>query len=425
MSVDMNTFWSDWGVACGNQTANNWYDCFNGLTMVDGFVCANFQDFLKWNNINWGTFYNRYSFFKDYNNVGINIIDERSFYSNTSDINIWDFKTFYEYAPQYFPLPCFSPDPHKYVIAFRNNNKPFKSYDGVNWSNIITDTLTNYSTNVDCSTSNIDYIWMGGSRNIIRYDKNTQVWKNSYNVIPPYTVPVLHKITYNDAHNQIVGITNALTDNIHVMEVNDPLDVWTTYTVPCSPTAISYLNGVIFVTDKNGATNKRVWTTTDYIVWTQQTTNSVPYDGGYNDIVIRDNTAFIYPTKPNSGTNRVFCYSDDLINWVEENVTFGSFDKGAYNSTDNIMVGMSSLGISGINNIGGAGNMPINFVTNFAPTNIKYSSVEYSTHLNLFIGGGSPAPVGADYLVTSNDGVAWNTIILPEVGIVSNVLIIE
>lgn len=105
MSVDITVFWSELSVGSGNKNANNWYDVWNGIVMTDGYVCKNIGDVLNWNNIvSQGTLnYNRYTFFKDYNNVDVNIVDEFTFYQNTSDINIYDFKTFYENAAQYFP----------------------------------------------------------------------------------------------------------------------------------------------------------------------------------------------------------------------------------------------------------------------------------------------------------------------------------
>lgn len=102
MPIDMNSFWSDWGVDCGNQSSNNWYNTFNGLKMSDGYVCGNFKDFLNWNNLSWGTFDSRYTFFKNFNNIDPLIIDEKTFYENTSDPGIYDFKTFYEIAPSYY-----------------------------------------------------------------------------------------------------------------------------------------------------------------------------------------------------------------------------------------------------------------------------------------------------------------------------------
>lgn len=102
MSVNMNTFWSDLGVINGNSSATNQYELFNGLTFSDGFVSSSQYDFFT----KLGT--NRYEFFKSYNSVDSNIIDETTFYQNTSDPLIYDYKTFYERAGSYIsagPLP--------------------------------------------------------------------------------------------------------------------------------------------------------------------------------------------------------------------------------------------------------------------------------------------------------------------------------
>jgi hypothetical protein len=104
MPVAMNTFWSNLGVVSGNLTATNQYDLWKGITFNDGFVCASQYDFFT----HLGT--NRYEFFKSYNSVDSNIVDETTFYQNTDNPNIWDYKTFYENAAQYL-VPATSPTP--------------------------------------------------------------------------------------------------------------------------------------------------------------------------------------------------------------------------------------------------------------------------------------------------------------------------
>ena len=101
----MNTFWSNLGVVSGNTQATNQYDLWKGITFNDGFVCASQYDFFT----HLGT--NRYEFFKSYNSVDSNIVDETTFYQNTSDPDIWDYKTFYENAGQYIVAPAVSPTP--------------------------------------------------------------------------------------------------------------------------------------------------------------------------------------------------------------------------------------------------------------------------------------------------------------------------
>jgi hypothetical protein len=101
----MNTFWSDLGVVSGNTSATNQYDLFNGLTFNDGFVCSSQYDFFT----HLGT--NRYEFFKSYNSVDSNIIDEYTFFQNTSDPNIYNFNTFFEYAGSFINSVPVTPTP--------------------------------------------------------------------------------------------------------------------------------------------------------------------------------------------------------------------------------------------------------------------------------------------------------------------------
>jgi hypothetical protein len=104
MPVLMNTFWSNLGVVSGNISATNQYDLWKGITFNDGFVCASQYDFFT----HLGT--NRYEFFKSYNSTDSNIVDETTFYQNTSDPEIWDYYTFYLHAAKYL-IPAISPTP--------------------------------------------------------------------------------------------------------------------------------------------------------------------------------------------------------------------------------------------------------------------------------------------------------------------------
>ena len=105
MPVNMNTFWSDLGIISGNTSATNQYDLYKGLKFNDGFVCASQYDFFT----HLGT--NRYEFFKSYNSVDSNIVDEYTFYKNTSDPNIYDYRTFNQLAGSFISSTPVTPTP--------------------------------------------------------------------------------------------------------------------------------------------------------------------------------------------------------------------------------------------------------------------------------------------------------------------------
>ncbi len=105
MPVNMNTFWSDLGVIGGVSGATNQYDLFNGLTFSDGFVSSSQYDFFN----HLGT--NSYEFFKSYNSVDPNIVDQYTFFQNTSDPNIYNFNTFYTYAGEFINSEPVTPTP--------------------------------------------------------------------------------------------------------------------------------------------------------------------------------------------------------------------------------------------------------------------------------------------------------------------------
>jgi len=105
MPVNMSTFWSDLGIVSGNTNATNQYELYKGLTFDDGFVCASQYDFFT----HLGT--NKYEFFKSYNSVDSNIVDEYTFYKNTSDPNIYDFRTFNSLAGSFISSTPVTPTP--------------------------------------------------------------------------------------------------------------------------------------------------------------------------------------------------------------------------------------------------------------------------------------------------------------------------
>ena len=105
MPVNMNTFWSDLGVVGGVSGATNQYDLFNGLIFSDGYVTSSQYDFFT----HLGT--NSYEFFKSYNSVDPNIVDQYTFFQNTSDPNIYNFNTFYTYAGEFINSEPVTPTP--------------------------------------------------------------------------------------------------------------------------------------------------------------------------------------------------------------------------------------------------------------------------------------------------------------------------
>ena len=126
--IEMSIFWDEWGVVYGNNTADNWYDAFNGLVMNDDFVCANATDFFNWNDIS------RYDFFRAYSDDENTIDSEYEFYQNTSDERIFDFYTFWKYAAEYLtPIPTIV----DYVIGMDGDNNliPYSNDGGVNFTN--------------------------------------------------------------------------------------------------------------------------------------------------------------------------------------------------------------------------------------------------------------------------------------------------
>mgnify|MGYP003649944204 CR=1 FL=1 len=105
MSINLNTFWTTWGVLSGNTSATNQYDFWKGMVMTGGTQINSQYDFFTFNNTT------RYKFFNDLNSTYPEVWDETTFYQNTNDDRIYDYYTFYQYGAQYLsggtPTPTF------------------------------------------------------------------------------------------------------------------------------------------------------------------------------------------------------------------------------------------------------------------------------------------------------------------------------
>lgn len=113
MAIDLTTFWSGWDVVSGNTQATNQYEFWKGMVMTNGQVLASEYDFYTYHNTT------KYEWFRDLQFTYPEVYDEYTFYRNTSDNNIYDYRTFYEFGAQYLvpiaitptPTPTFTPTP--------------------------------------------------------------------------------------------------------------------------------------------------------------------------------------------------------------------------------------------------------------------------------------------------------------------------
>lgn len=105
MVIDLTTFWSGWDVVSGNTQATNQYEFWKGMVMTNGQVLDSQFDFFKYHNTT------RYQWFRDLQFTYPEVYDEYTFYRNTSDNNIYDYKTFYEFGAQYLVPMVITPTP--------------------------------------------------------------------------------------------------------------------------------------------------------------------------------------------------------------------------------------------------------------------------------------------------------------------------
>jgi hypothetical protein len=95
MAIDLTTFWGTWDVVSGNTQATTQYDFWKGIVMSNGQILNNQYDFFTYHNTT------RYEWFKNLQGTYPEVWDEYTFYKNTSNPNIYDMRTFYEYGAVY------------------------------------------------------------------------------------------------------------------------------------------------------------------------------------------------------------------------------------------------------------------------------------------------------------------------------------
>ena len=111
MAINLSTFWGTWDVVSGNTQATNQYEFWKGMVMSTGQILNNQYEFFQYHNTT------RYEWFKALQGTYPEVWDEYTFYKNTSDARIFDFKTFYQYGGEYLtavpvtPTPTPSPTP--------------------------------------------------------------------------------------------------------------------------------------------------------------------------------------------------------------------------------------------------------------------------------------------------------------------------
>jgi hypothetical protein len=95
MAIDLTTFWGTWDVVSGNTSATNQYEFWKGMVMSTGQILNNQYEFFQYHNTT------RYEWFKNLQGTYPEVYDEYTFYKNTSNSNIYDMRTFYEYGAVY------------------------------------------------------------------------------------------------------------------------------------------------------------------------------------------------------------------------------------------------------------------------------------------------------------------------------------
>ena len=313
--------------------------------------------------------------------------------------------------------PAFIP----YLIAFRNNSAPYKSFDGINWDLITTDAMSNYQVAANCSASKPNsWTLMGGQNNVIRYNWGDETWENFTTTI------TINDMAYDADNDLFIGITTeATTNQIHIS--TDDGETWTT-----TSSVGNYFDCIGYSTNlgkyyaANRTTNgKRVMTSTNGTTWvgiTSATGAAATTDAKYfNCIEFEDNNIYFIPSKPTSGDEWII-QTVDLITFSQSSTTFGSDWKSVgfvKNGDGVVMLGETSSP--------GAWKTIPSLSTSSAPQTYQYTDTKYFASNNIFIAGTRTASLpnaSKKILYSTDDGDNWIQVDGTS-GNISNILVIE
>jgi hypothetical protein len=155
MAINLSTFCGTWDVVGGNTSATNQYDFWKGMVMSTGQVLNNQYEFFQYHNTT------RYEWFRDLQSTYPEVWDEFTFYKNTSDPQIYDMRTFYQYGAPYLNSTPVTPTPTPTVT--RTPNVTSTVTPTVTPTNTLTPTPSNPGTDPNADTYITAVLTAGGS----------------------------------------------------------------------------------------------------------------------------------------------------------------------------------------------------------------------------------------------------------------------
>jgi hypothetical protein len=359
MSINLNGFWQSWDVVSGNTAATNEYEFWKGMVMSTGQVLNNQFDFFTYHNTT------RYEWFKALQGTYPDVWDEYTFYKNTNDPRIFDFKTFYQYCGEYLvgtpvtptPTPTNTPTPTPTpvgtieYVAITNTDISY-SYEGQDWyvgNNTTGDSLRSRSLVYNgsrwlagCSGGSLiiysdDSInWSGtNASSVFDVFVNSIIWNGSKwfaggrssNVFAESTDGInwtaltdastyfsrIFQLVYDGTN--IVAAGWDLSNTPQVASTNDGGNTWTDIVTLGTgsgevPTSLTYSSdlGLYVYTQQSGFDN--VYISNDRVNWSAVTNSDVSSNSSYS--CGWDGTKFVLGNQYN--TNPLF-YSYDGIDW--------------------------------------------------------------------------------------------------------------
>jgi hypothetical protein len=345
MSIDLNGFWQSWDVVSGNTAASNEYEFWKGMVMSTGQVLNNQFDFFTYHNTT------RYEWFKALQGTYPEVWDEYTFYKNTNDSRIFDFKTFYQYGGSYlvstpvgtveFVAAAFSQISYSYEgqdwyvgnittgDSIRGTGGGSLSYNGSRWlagcqggsliiysDDSINWSGTNASSVFDVWVNAIIWDgskWFAGGRSSNKFGESTDGINWSALTDASTYFSRIFQLVYDGTN--IVAAGWDLSNSAIVASTNDGGNTWTDIVTLGTgsgeiPTSLTYSSdlGLYVYTQQGGIDN--VYISNDRVNWSAVTTPNVSSNSSYS--CGWDGTKFVLGNQYN--TNPLF-YSYDGIDW--------------------------------------------------------------------------------------------------------------
>jgi hypothetical protein len=433
--IDMTTFWSNAGVVSGDTNADNQYNTFaNGLLMADGSTIYNMKQFFDYNN------HSRYSFWNQWNAISSgDIYGEFKAYEFTNDPAIYDFYTFWKYAPQYIGASPPAPPAWRIFGAPGDNvyTPPVSLDSGNTWNSTIVSSVGLPTASV-FQTPIVDSYTYGNQAayfGSIHFNGQSFIYKFDF-LTQAYTLAYTFNSNTSRSQNAMVWINDNLFLSFTISPVNNRhrstngLVSFTTGTISPSiaPQKVAYspsLDKLVLYGITGNLSKMFVFSNNSGSTFTLCNTHTAfPSNLTCNDLEWFEDMGLFVALFSNSGTFSLIMTSSDGENWnIAYNTTQPTAKENwvscAFNPItqtfmvigDNCDFGLVSLDLC-------------NSFTPIAPQKDNWSRLLWVPDSNRFIAFSRNAGSDTPYY-TEDDGASWTQLTSPDIKGWKNVIVYQ